>query len=491
MIKQKWLSLFCTAAAVMFFCAGCTSSSYSGRSLAENAVSIPEISYENLQDTERNQVISRDVNVSEKPEITHMELNGFCTGDIEEKASINDYYPGNVLISNTVGIIGPPIQVDCNDGVRDPELCLTYSREELRGVPEKNIAVMYVEEDTQEYSQVTKMNCDTEKQTVTFPVENSGVYLLFDIYEYGSAMGWRVSEYVYEKDVTDYVSDWERERNTGDIMKLADKEWAKKNAPDFHVTTPEQLASVVYYSNVVGGELNIYLDADIDLDGYNWSPMGWNQCSLSVNLHGQNHQIDHLTIDMPDEVEVGLTGYAANVAISDLTLNHISVRGLRYVGILCGECHGEKRFNHLNINGSVKGDAANTAALVGSGRNGIYNDCVFYVDVNGERSEYHSTDEKITAENSDESIFTLSVNEQGQVQRTQLDSEDGCRIQWVIKENGVHKLSRGAENETVIPDWVWDKIGEKGKTYSVYMEMYSPSANGYIIASNTIDFQYQ
>lgn len=50
-----------------------------------------------------------------------------------------------------------------------------------------------------------------------------------------------------------------------------------RNAPVFHVETKEQLAGVVYYVNAVKGyndSVELYLEADIDLDGLEWVPMG-------------------------------------------------------------------------------------------------------------------------------------------------------------------------------------------------------------------------
>ena len=450
-----------------------------------------DVSVVNRSYDKRQQTYEISVSVKEKPEVTHAELKGTCTGNIGKKASVASYYPGNVLISNTVGLIGPPFQVNVDDDVETPEITLTYSPDDLRGVPEKNIAVMYVEEDTQQFVQVRDAKTDFELHTVTFPVYSDGVYLLFDIYEYGSAMGWAVSEYAYEKDLTDYISDWEREHPTGDIMKLADKQWAKENAPDFHISTPEQLASAVYYANTIGGKIQLYLDDDIDLTPYQWAPIGVSYGpGVSLYVDGQNHTIHGMTINMPKECEVGLTGYISNVTIRDLTFDNVLVRGLRYVGVLCGECHGEKNFHHLKISGNVTGDANNTGALVGAGAWGIYDDCDFQVAVNGVFTQYRTPAEKVKAEASDESMFTITVNDKGQIERTEADFSE--ILSWVILDGEKHMLSRGAEKELVLPDQIWEKIGaQHGKTYSVHLEGYSREAGGYIRVSNQIDYRYE
>ena len=79
------------------------------------------------------------------------------------------------------------------------------------------------------------------------------------------------------KDYDPTKTDWENYGDTGSIMEIADTDWALENAPVFHVETKEQLAGVVYYVNAVKGyndSVELYLEADIDLDGLEWVPMG-------------------------------------------------------------------------------------------------------------------------------------------------------------------------------------------------------------------------
>lgn len=57
-------------------------------------------------------------------------------------------------------------------------------------------------------------------------------------------------------------------------------------------------------------------------------------------------------------------------------------------------------------------------------------------------------------------------------------------------------MTRGAENELEIPDWVWEKVGTKDTTYTIYLQGYYSDTNssyqsGYVILSNTIEYTYQ
>ena len=440
------------------------------------------------------QTYGERIKVDEKPEIIYVSVTAECSGNLYDKCYIGEDYPGNVLISQTVGIIGPPVQISAEETVKNITMTLTYNETELRGIPEKNIFPMYVNYEESTWKIIEDFNTDTEKNTVSFPVENEGVYILFDIYQYGKAMGMEISQYAYEKDKTLYQSDWERERDTGDILKLADKKWAVENAPTYHVSTPEQLAGVVYYVNAINEKpVEIYLENDLDLSEYHWKPMGWtNTHATNLTFHGQNHTINGLTINCRGIQEVGFTGYAWSIIMEDVSFTNVNISGSRCVGGFSGECYGTKKFTNVSLSGEIHGNDEDTGGFIGRGGEGIYTDCKLDVTVNGEPCRYFSYTDKFRTENTDETAFTLSVNSNNRVQRTENDKYD--RISWVIYDGDDHLMSRGAENETEIPDSLWEYLkAEKGKTYTVYMEAYkrnSDGTSGYTRVSNILKYIY-
>lgn len=458
---------------------------------------VPELS---LEETEGRQYMRKAVEVAEKPEITALTLSAECSGDISKICRVQPSYPGHVFVSNTVGLIGPPIEVSNSASLTNATLMLEYDENELRGVPEKNISVMfypYSDDDSGvasglgfggiQYDSVT----DEENNKVTIDLKGDGYYILLDIYEYGTAMGMNVSEYAYEKDQTAYLSDWEREGNIGDIMKIADKQWAVDNAPNFHVSTPEQLASVVYYANAIADgsdEVNIYLEDDIDLIEYKWAPMGWKSFTyIQVSIFGQGHTISNLNINFPREPQIGITGYVGDFTASDLTIENAFVSGNRYTGLFCGECHGDKYFTNVTASGNVFGGGVDVGSFVGAGSKGNYRNCVNNVKVNGEDFPYYCAEDKYNAENSDETAYTLTIDAQGNISRT-ANGEEYENLTWVIlNENGGNVLSRNATNETTFPKDILYNIGAaRGETYTMHLEGWGGS--GYITISNTIEF---
>lgn len=498
-MKTKLMKLLVVLGVVSFVCSGCGLER--GASVqTEVQKSLPDESSEveitaDKDVTEKHQVINEVVDVKEKPEITGFTLSATCKGDINKLCRIHPSYPGHVMVSSTVGIIGAPIEITYSDNLKKPTLELCYNEDELRGVPEKNIMALHYPEEVDDFDLIDSAKVDTENNTVTFNLIGDGYYVLVDIYEYGTAMQFDVSEYAYEKDVTSYKSDWEREGYIGDIMKLADKKWAVENAPYFHVSTPQELASAVYYANVVAdGEsvISIYLENDIDLTGYKWAPIGWsNFTNLFVSIYGQNHKLSGLNIKT-NELDVGITGYVSGISVSDITVDNAHISGRGSVGIFSGECNGEKTFTNVKASGEVYGRENASGAFVGWGSGGSYINCENNVKVNGENFPYYCSQDKTTALYSDETVYTLKMDEQGNISRSVLDKEYK-NLGWVITdENGKLVLNRNAADETVFPMNIMREIDAgKGGKYTMHLEGWRDNedgSSGYVKLSNTVEF---
>lgn len=493
-MKRSLLKALIIFGAVSILCTGCNYRNGTAKNTEPLESSKTETAGEK-NGTEGRQFIKKAVDVKEKPEITEFTLSANCDGDINKLCGIHTSYPGHVMVSNTVGIIGAPIEITNSENLKEPTLRLCYNENELRGVPEKNIMALHYPKEVDDFDLIKSAEVDTENNTVTFELMGDGYYVLVDIYEYGKAMKFDVSEYAYEKDVTAYKSDWEREVYTGDIMKLADKEWAVENAPNFHVSTPQELASVVYYANAVvdrEGRLSIYFENDIDLSGYKWAPIGWsNFTNLFISIYGQNHTLSNLVI-ATHESDVGITGYVSGISVSDITVDHAYISGEGSVGIFSGVCNGDKNFTNVKASGQVYGRENNSGAFVGWGSGGSYENCENNVKVNGENFPYYCSQDKIRALYSDETVYTLTMDENGKISRNTLDREYD-NICWVIlNENGKIMLERIAENETVFPMEIMENIDEgAGGKYTIHLEGWRDNDNGssgYVKLSNTIEF---
>ena len=444
--------------------------------------------------TDKNgyQSYNHKISSTEKPEITNVNITAKCEENIISAFSVRT--EENVLIRDTVGLIGEPMDIRFDRTVQSLTLTFTYDPDELRGIPEKNIIPMYVDYDENIFRLIYDFSLLENENSLSFNITQSGTYLLLDIYQYGTAMGMEVSQYAYKRDKTAYPSDWERKNDTGDIMKLADKKWAVENAPTFYVSTPEQLASVVYYVNAINEQpVEIYLENDLDLSEYDWKPMGWDtNYGATLTFHGQDHTINGLNINCHGKQNVGFTGYAWSIVMDNVNFTNANITGAQFVGGFSGQCYGTKKFTNVSLSGTIYGYDGRTGGFIGSGVNGIYTDCKLDITVNEKPYHFFSSSEQFNTENIDETAFTLSVNENNRVQRTENDKYD--RIDWTIYDGDTHLMSRGAEGETEIPDSLWEYLhAEKGKTYTVYMRGYkqnSDGTSGYTRVSNILKYIY-
>lgn len=285
----------------------------------------------------RTQTITKEIKDKEKPEIYSVDLTADCSGRLEYKSEIKDMYRIDVMTSGTAGLFGTPIKFTLDEDVSNARAVMHYNEDELRWVDENNLALLGYDKSFQRYYRCDNAVIDTENNTITFDVRNDIIYVLVDNIEWTSKDR---TEYKKKVNVLAYVSDWERGYNTGDIMNLCDKEWAIANAPDFRVSTPEQLASVVWYVNASGFECSVTLENDIDLDGYEWIPMGYQPMSFVGNkfkgtVDGNGFAIKNMNINGRGYYYAGFIGIGGS-SVRNITFENASVSGGIKKDIVCG-----------------------------------------------------------------------------------------------------------------------------------------------------------
>ncbi len=422
----------------------------------------------------------KTINNSEKPEVVKFSFSGECADNIKKHARVEDIFNVDVLHSGVVGLVGVPFELEYDSEVTNPVITFTYNTDELRGMPEKNLVMLHYNEEDSFYDTVKSVT-DTEKKTVSAEIEEQGVYLLADAYLWYGCWGMDVSDYEYEIKKEDYPTDWERENDTGDIMSLADKEWAMENAPDFHVSTAEELASAVWYVNGVSGFVNITIEDDIDLSGYMWKSMGWNKQAFSGTVDGQNHTINGLTI-YEDYCDTGFIGYGLGVTVNNINFTNADIMATGCVGIVGGEIYNPSEWKNVHVSGTVSGGSDDYATIVGREGDITFTDCSADVLVNGEPFEYFSYKQKRIDDVGDIEDFNIVLNDDYTITR---DEHDGYRnLGWHIELDGVQVLDRLAENELTLDTHKW--IGDTPGTYTIYLTAYINGA--YVKVSNIIEY---
>lgn len=440
------------------------------------------------------QTCYKNIDNSEKPEVIRIILSAMCTENLRRHAKVSDLYGVDILHSGVVGLVGAPIELELDETVSSARLSFTYDKEQLRGIPEKNLRMLHYNEEDCFYDTVEKIVLDTDECTVTAAIEEAGVYLLVDAYQWYSCWGMDVSEFAYDFDPTAYATDWERENDTGSIMELADKDWAKENAPNFHVSTAEQLASVVYYVNGIndGEEVTVTLEADIDLTGYDWKPMGWSNAgshAFSGTVDGKGHTIKGMKISL-GYVDCGFVGYGLGVVMKDIIFTDADVKGTACTGIAGGEIYGTTLWTNVHTSGKVSGGSDDYAGIIGREAAITFKDCSTNVTVDGKPFEYLSYRQKRIDDVEIVETFNLTLNNDMTITR---DDHEGFRnLCWHIEHNGVQVLERGATDpRTNEPELVLDTKyqwidGSSGK-HTIYLVAYINGA--YVRVSNIIEYE--
>ncbi len=433
------------------------------------------------------QLLTEIIDNAVRPELEKVTFQFSGSESAARTASIDDLYNINVLHSNVVGLVGSPVSVsfDRNE-IKKGILTFYYNKDELRGIPEKNLIILKFNDDDQRYDILRNFTLDTDSCFVSILVKEPGDYMLADAYKWFETWGMNTDGFEYQSDKSEYISDWERECATGDIMKIADKEWAKKNAPDFNVSDPAQLASAVYFINTdtSSDSYTITFENDIDISEFEWAPMGWSKQPFKGIINGNDHTLNGLKINNSNESFSGFIGHGVYyTAISGLNITNAEINGGTYSGIIGGELYADEIIN-VNVSGNIITNGSNYGTIAGLDNSSTYyENCSADVSINGEKFNYFSSTQKIKDETPINEAFTIYVDENLNVIRNTVDGYDD--LGWHVECNGKTILERNAENELML-DSHWTVERQPGK-YTVYLNSF---INGtYIRVSNIVSFE--
>lgn len=156
-----------------------------------------------------------------------------------------------------------------------------------------------------------------------------------------------------------------------------------ENAEVIRITTAEELAAV---ANDLAGDY--ILDADIDLQGLAWTPIGAyapsgesaeeqeipaKETAFTGTFDGNGHTIRNLSVQGKDGIAVGLFSCIAETKIGNFTLENASVEGTVMVADVVGYSYCSTVYDVNLINGSVTAYAGELSAegmyggIVGAG----------------------------------------------------------------------------------------------------------------------------
>lgn len=277
------------------------------------------------------------------------------------------------------------------------------------------------------------------------------------------------------------ATDWLEDCDTGSIMELADVDWAKENAPYFQVSSPEELASCVYYVNQLADPYDsvyIELKNDIDLDKYDWVPMGWlgvNSNSFNGEVNGNGYTIYNMHMPVSYSNHTGFIAYSTGSYVHDISFVDATISAASYAGIVGGEIYCSDVWENIYVSGIIFDPGLECGSIIGREAHLTFKNCSsdVLVDHNGERYslDYFSHRLEVLDNTPVSEDFTLTLNADGSITRNELKNEsDYVNLCWHVESGGVEVLQRGASGELVLDaGYVGDKVyleAFTGETYT-------------------------
>lgn len=277
---------------------------------------------------------------------------------------------------------------------------------------------------------------------------------------------------------------WMEKCDPGDIPYLANAGYIDKSVRDgiFMVSTPEELASFVYYVNTVeeGQAQYMQLVNDIDLTGYEWAPMGWYDgegvdMPFNGGIYGEGYTIYNMYIEN-DQNSVGFIGWGVYCGVWNLSFENAYVKGRSDVGILTGQAI-QGWYENCHVSGEVYGN--NGGSLHGYSSTDDIFDCTADVTVNGETFEFLTWNEKERSEIIIENPLVIVLHDDYTVTRT--NGVEYTNLGWQIKKDGVVVLERSASNELS-----YCYTDQSPGTYSICLTAFVEGQ--YVPVSNVVEY---
>ncbi len=277
---------------------------------------------------------------------------------------------------------------------------------------------------------------------------------------------------------------WMEKCDPGDIPYLANAGYIDKSVRDgiFMVSTPEELASFVYYVNTVeeGQAQYMQLVNDIDLAGYKWAPMGWydgegTDMPFNGGIYGEGYTIRNMHIEN-NQNYIGFIGRGLYNGVWDLTLEDAYVKGKISPAILTGQAT-RGWYENCHVSGEVYGDKA--GSLLGSSSTYDIFDCSADVTVNGETFNFLTYNEKAISEIVIEEPIVIVLHDDYSVTRT--EGPEYTNLGWQVKKDGRVVVERDSASATT-----YCYEDQSPGTYSICLTAF---VDGYYMpVSNTVEY---
>lgn len=155
----------------------------------------------------------------------------------------------------------------------------------------------------------------------------------------------------------------------------AETGWYDENQDEFTLSSAEELAGVAQLveSGTTFEDKTITIDADIDLDGNLWTPIGVDiDIPFSGTFDGNDHTISNLWINVPEGDFQGLFGRCSGASLMDVVINTAHIFTSDTSGTLVGSFGGNSSMVNCHVtNVSITGNADAENGFAGTNIGGL------------------------------------------------------------------------------------------------------------------------
>lgn len=127
------------------------------------------------------QIFEQEIIDSERKAINKVSIELSTNGNIENTSTISNMYNIDKMSSDVVGLVGVPVEINCNSEFEEATITFWYDKNELGDTNENDLAVMWYDIDNHCYRLLDGESViNTERGTVSYVTTHFSTYMLVD-----------------------------------------------------------------------------------------------------------------------------------------------------------------------------------------------------------------------------------------------------------------------------------------------------------------------
>ena len=127
------------------------------------------------------QTISRNIDNTDDPAITSVDVSLSLANKIDRSLRIRDYYNVDYYSTDVYGRIGSPINFECDESFDSATVVIHYDESQLGSTDEGNLGVLWYDEENGVYIVQDQAIVDTSNNTITLDLSHFSTYVVVDL----------------------------------------------------------------------------------------------------------------------------------------------------------------------------------------------------------------------------------------------------------------------------------------------------------------------